>query len=96
MRREYPDLVTREQAEDDEEIFGDVYPLVVEWRELREAHPDEGKGLEWLTTRERLLTVELALLEEHGMTLPPEKQPLRGLGPERADELAKDRALRHA
>ena len=23
--------------------------------------------------------VELALLEEHGMTLPPEKQPLRGL-----------------
>ena len=79
MRREYPDLVTREQAEDDEEIFGDVYPLVVEWRELREAHPDEGKGLEWLTTRERLLTVELALLEEHGMTLPPEKQPLRGL-----------------
>ena len=79
MRREYPDLVTREQAEDDEEIFGDAYPLVVEWREMKEAHPDEGKGLEWLTTRERLLTVELALLEEHGMTLPPEKQPLRGL-----------------
>ena len=79
VRREYPDLVTREQAEDDEEIFGDAYPLVVEWRELREAHPDEGKGLEWLVSRERLLTVELALLEDHGMTLPPEKQPLRGL-----------------
>ena len=29
--------------------------------------------------QERLLEVELALLEEHGMTLPPEKQPLRGL-----------------
>ena len=25
------------------------------------------------------MEVELALLEEHGMTLPPEKQPLRGL-----------------
>ena len=27
---------------------------------------------------ERLLVVELMLLEEHGMTLPPEKRPLRG------------------
>ena len=25
-----------------------------------------------------MLVVELALLEDHGMTLPPEKQPLRG------------------
>ena len=79
MRREYPDLVTREASEDDEEIFGEAYPLIVEWRELMEAHLDEGKGLEWLVSRERLLTVELALLEEHGMTLPPEKQPLRDL-----------------
>ena len=79
MRREYPDLVTREAADDDEEIFGDAYAKVVEWRELKESHPNEGGGLAWLTTQERLLTVELALLEEHGMTLPPEKQPLRGL-----------------
>ena len=79
MRREYPDLVTREAADDDEEIFGDAYALVVEWRELKESHPNEGGGLAWLTNQERLLTVELALLEEHGMTLPPEKQPLRGL-----------------
>ena len=79
MRREYPDLVTREAADDDEEIFGDAYALVVEWRELKESHPNEGGGLAWLTDQERLLTVELALLEEHGMTLPPEKQPLRGL-----------------
>ena len=79
MRREHPDLATREPAEDDEEIFGEAWPLIVEWRELKEAHPNEGKGLEWLAARERLLVVELALLEEHGMTLPPEKQPLRGL-----------------
>ncbi len=79
MRREYPDLVTREAAEDDEEVFGAAYTLVVEWRGLKDTHPNEGGGLAWLTDRERLLTVELALLEEHGMTLPPEKQPLRGL-----------------
>ena len=79
MRREYPDLVTREPADDDEEIFGDAWSLIVEWRELKDSHPNEGGGFDWLTTQERLLVVELALLEEHGMTLPPEKQPLRGL-----------------
>ncbi len=79
MRREHPDLATREPADDDEEIFGEAWPLLIEWRELKDAHPNDGKGLEWLAARERLLVVELALLEERGMTLPPEKQPLRGL-----------------
>ena len=75
--REYPDLVTREPADDDEAVFGAAWPLIAEWRELKDAHPNRGKGLEWLRDEERLLVMELALLEEHGMTLPPEKQPLR-------------------
>ena len=79
LRREYPDLATREPADDDGEIFGDAFPLIVEWRELKDTHPNEGRGLDWLVDQERLLEIELALLEEHGMTLPPEKQPLRGL-----------------
>ena len=79
VRREYPDLATREPAPDDEEIFDEAWPLIVEWRGLKDTHPNEGNGLDWLTSQERLLEVELALLEEHGMTLPPEKQPLRGL-----------------
>ena len=76
-RREYPDLVTLEPAPEDEEVFGDAWPLIVEWRRLMDAHPIKGKGLEWLTNEGRLRVVELALLEDHGMTLPPEKQPLR-------------------
>ena len=76
--REYPDLLTLEPAESDEEVFGDAWPLIVEWRALKNAHPVRGKGFEWLTDHKRLLEMELALLEEHGMTLPPEKQPLRG------------------
>ena len=76
--REYPDLLTLEPAEGDEEVFGDAWPLIVEWRALKNAHPVRGKGFEWLTDHKRLLEMELALLEEHGMTLPPEKQPLRG------------------
>ena len=39
----YPDLVTLEPAEDDEEVFGDAWPMIVEWRELKDVHPNEGK-----------------------------------------------------
>ena len=77
-RREYPDLVTLEPAEDDEEVFGEAWPLIVEWRGLKDVHPNEGKGLSWLRTEERFLALELALLEDHGMTLPPARFPLRG------------------
>lgn len=79
FRREFPDLVTREPAEDDADVFGDAWPLIVEWRELKDTHPIDGRGLSWLVEHERLLTVELILLEAHGMTLPPETYPLRGL-----------------
>ena len=78
LRREYPDLVTLEPAEDDEEVFGDAWPLIVEWRGLKDVHPNEGKGLDWLRTEEHFLALELALLEDHGMTLPPARFPLRG------------------
>ena len=49
VRREYPDLVTREPADDDEEAFGAAWPMVVEWRGQKDEHPNDGKGLEWLT-----------------------------------------------
>ena len=78
LRREYPDLVTLESAEDDEDVFGEVWPLVVEWRELKAVHPDEGRSLSWLRTEERFLALELTLLEGHGLTLPPATFPLRG------------------
>ncbi len=79
VRREFPDLVTLEPAEDDEEVFGEAWHLIDEWRGLKESHPNQGKGLDWLTTEKRFLSLELALLEEHGLTLPPETYPLRGL-----------------
>ena len=78
LRREFPDLVTLDPAGDDEDVFGEAWPLIDEWRRLKETHPNDGKGFEWLVERERLLTLELALLDGHGMTLPPETYPLRG------------------
>ena len=75
-----PEVVIGEPADDDAEVYGEAWPLVEEWRSLRAGHPRQGKSLSWLTTEERLLTLELAMLEEHGLTLPPETQALRGFG----------------
>ena len=78
-RRDDPLLLTEAPEPDDEEFYGPVWPLIVEWRELRSSHPNEGKGLSWLVEEERLMEVEVALIEDHGFTLPPEKEALRGL-----------------
>ena len=80
QRRLDPEIVTQGPAEDDAEVYGAAWPLVEEWRRLRTGHPHQGRSLSWLVTEERLLVLELAMLEEHGLTLPPEKQPLRGFG----------------
>ena len=70
---------------DDEGVFGPAWPLIVEWRGLKDSRPDRGSSLSRLVTEERFLSLEMALLEEHGMTLPPETYPLRGL--ERVSQL---------
>ena len=77
--RRHPDVVTKDSAPDDEEVFGAAWPLIDEWRGLREAHPNQGKSLSWLATEERIRELEVAMLEDHGLTLPPETEPLRGI-----------------
>ena len=79
-RRVDPEIVTEEPAGDDPEVYGPAWPPVEEWRRLRANHPHRGKSMSWLLTEERLLVLELDMLEEHGLTLPPETQPLRGSG----------------
>ena len=78
-QRRYADLVAREPADDDEAVYGDAWPLIGEWRALWAVHSPMGKGLAWAVRRERILELEVAMLEEHGLTLPPETAPLRGL-----------------
>ena len=43
-RREYPELATLEPADYDGDVSGDARPLIQEWRELKETHPNRGKG----------------------------------------------------
>ena len=59
----------------DENVFGDAWPLVDEWRRLRKSHPTEGRGVSWLTDEERLRELEIALVGEHGLTMPPDTDP---------------------
>ena len=61
-----------------EAVFGAAWPLIDEWRTLRASHPIGGKSLSWLVTHECILEMELAMLEKHGLTLPPEPMPLTG------------------
>ena len=77
--REYPELVTEDPAPDDAEVYGEAWPLVEEWRQLLQAHRRPGKGLEWLRREERVLELEVAMLEEHRLTLPPATFPQRGV-----------------
>ncbi len=77
--RRFPDVVTKNPAPDDEEVYGAAWPNIEEWRRLREGHPNQGRSLSWLATEERIRELEVAMLEDHGLTLPPETEPLRGL-----------------
>ena len=77
--RRHADVVTREPASDDEQVYGAAWPLVEEWRELWARHPPQGRSLAWTARRERILELEIAMLDEHGLTLPPETAPLGGL-----------------
>ena len=77
--RLHPELVTLEPAPDDEEVYGAAWPLVDEWRGLRPNHRAGGKGLAWLIVEERVLELEVALIVGHGLTLPPDKEPVRGI-----------------
>ena len=73
--------MTVDPADDDEEVFGAAWPnWCKEWRELKDTHPSRGQGPGVAAASKKgSSTVELALLEEHGLTLPPETYPLKGL-----------------
>ena len=78
-QRRYPDVVTWQPASDDEQVYGAAWPSVDQWRGLWDSHSPTGRGLAWVSTRQRILELEVAMLEEHGLTLPQETAPLRGL-----------------
>ena len=59
-KRLYPELVTKEPAPDDEEVYGEAWPLIEEWRRLWKTHSAGGRGLAWLEVEERVRELEVA------------------------------------
>lgn len=88
-------VVTMEAQPDEELAFGPAAKLVAEWRELRTSGTGRGSSVDRARAEERRWELEVLLIEEHGLTLPPEREPLQGS--ERADRLRRSReALEHA
>ena len=75
-RRAYPQLVTLEPEDGEELLYGEATPLVVEWRRMRVDHLDKhlsrlAQATAWVRMRE----LELVLIGEHALTLPPAVYP---------------------
>ena len=72
--------MTLEQQASDQAVFGDAWPSVKEWSELRANHPFKGNGVDWLEEEIQLRELEIVLIGEHELTLPPETYPWDSLG----------------
>ena len=75
-RRTYYDLVTAEAEPGEELVYGEAATaVIVKWREARDAVPQTRDALDRLNARDRWLELEIALIEEHKLTLPPATYP---------------------
>ena len=75
--RTYRDVVTPNSLPDDAAVYGEATEMVEEWRRLRTAHPatrDRPARVE-----QRMLELEIAMIGEFKLTLPPETFPWDGL-----------------
>jgi len=66
-------VVTEEAGPGDEDAYGAAWPLVEEWRDVHRRHLAQSKGVDWLRDEERLRELEIALIAEHELALPPER-----------------------
>lgn len=60
---------------DEEVAHGAAAPLIAEWRRLYRGGVDEGDRVERAKAEERMRGLEIELIEDHGLTLPPATYP---------------------
>lgn len=75
VRRPYPQLVTLEPEEGEELIYGEAMPAITEWREARRALDAMRRRLDKLDAQKRVVELEVRLVGEHELTLPPAVYP---------------------
>ena len=78
-----PGVVTLEPLDGEDGAFGEAGELVAEWRELRGGEGRSGSAVERARAEERRWELEVELIAEHGLALPPETEPLH---PSRRDD----------
>ena len=83
--RPYRDLVTLEPEPGEEQVYGDATPLIVEWRMARAEYLDAEDGLSRAIAKERMRELEIELIGDHELTLPPRTYPWDGS--DRRDEV---------
>ena len=74
-RREYPELVTLDPEPGEEQVYGEATPLIVQWRKVRDDHHEARDRLGRAEAEERMRELEIAMIEEHKLTLPPARYP---------------------
>jgi len=88
-RRIHPELVEPDWAADDEQVYGEAWPLVAEWRLQQARFQSDWPQLDGQQAEVRMLELELELIGEHGLTLPPANLPDNQL--QRAERLRQQR-----
>ncbi len=76
--RLHRELVTQEPEPGEEQVYGGATPVIVEWRKARAEFLKAlktGTTLDRTETQERMLKLEIAIIEEHELTLPPASYP---------------------
>ncbi len=69
-------VVTLEEQPDEEHAFGPAAQLVAEWRSLRTQGETAGSRVDRAWASVRRWELEIAMLSDYGLTLPPETEPL--------------------
>ncbi|MCY4617748.1 MAG: hypothetical protein OXD50_04220 [Chloroflexi bacterium] len=73
--RAFASLVTVEPLHDDAEVYGEALPVVAEWRRALRALEAPPHTLAWLGATERLLRLEIQLIDDRRLTLSPADVP---------------------
>ena len=78
-------MVTLDPEPGEDKVYGDSTPLVAEWRKLRAEFLGAADGLSRALAEERMLELEIELIGERELTLPPRTYPWDGS--DRRDEV---------
>ena len=75
-RRVYDDLVTDDPEPGEELVYGDAATsVIIQWRQARDDFSRATDALDVLNARQRRVELEIELIQEHELTLPPATRP---------------------